>query len=125
MRSSSKHLWRACQNANRDSLPSDRDVGPTEAVKSSLQLGGNSWSFSRFNVVALHKVHQLPITEERNRGRGRRISREVAARTLGRFLLLARENGEGPVRLSPILQRHPHRGTHPAGSTSTNGIDHD
>src|SRR5579864_4929666 len=118
MRSSSKHLWRACPNASRLSPPSDRNVASTEAIKSSLQLGGNGGRFARFDIAALHKVHQLPVAEQRNRRRRRRISGEVAPRTLGRFFLLARENGEGSVRLGPILQRHPHRRTHAAGSAS-------
>ena len=108
------------------SLPvQDRDVASTEAIESSFQLGGNGRSFARFDVAALHKVHQLPVAEERNRGRGRRISREVAPRTFGRFFLLARENGVGSVRLGSILQRHPDRGTHAAGSASANRIHHD
>ena len=54
---------------------SDCDVASTEAIESSLQLGRNRRGFSRLDIAALHKVHQLPVAEECNRRRGRRISR--------------------------------------------------
>src|SRR5581483_3058147 len=91
-----------------------------ELLERLLQLRGNVDGFAMFDIAALHHVDELSVSQNADRGRGRRIAGEVGARAIGGFGILAREHGNDLVGLGGMLQSHAHGGPHAAGCTPAN-----
>ena len=73
--------------------PVSRRAGRTP-LSSRLQ----SPELARFDVAARHHVDKLPVAQNRDRRRRRRISREVTAGAVGGFFFLPGKDGVGMIR---------------------------
>ena len=104
----------ALQPPPEDTIPADSLVG-----KAMFDL----WTYKD---AVLMPTQKLRVAQDRNRRRGRRLIREIAAGSVGGFLVLTGEYGEGFVRPGRgILQSQAYRGTHASGGASANRVyDH-
>ena len=94
----------------------------TVLVKNSLQLIRDVGGVTMLDVTALHHVDQLPISEQRQRRRGRRISGKVRARAFCRLQILAGKNAERAIGTRRVLQSRPYRRTQPPSSATADRI---
>src|SRR5229473_6499218 len=61
-------------------------------LKSALQFLSNLFGSFAFDLIALHHVNELAISQKSDRGRRRQITSKVAARSFGRLDISSREH---------------------------------
>src|SRR3981189_3695392 len=95
--------------------------GGAVGVERSRQLLGDRRRGRGFDRRTLHQVYQVPIAQNRNGGRVRRMSAKVAPSLLRGFAVLSCEHRHCVVGLGRVLHRQANSGTHLAGGTTADG----
>src|SRR5882724_10326026 len=76
-----------------------------ELIERALQFRGDVRRLTVLNVAPMHHVDYLAVAQQRNRGRGWRISRKIGARAVRRLFVLSGKYGEHFFRTAGVLQR--------------------
>src|ERR1700684_2400582 len=89
-------------------------------VESLLEFSSDVGGVAMLNIAALQHVDQLAVTQNGNGGRGRRVSRKVAASALGGGNILPGKYADQLLRAAGVLQCHTYCGPHAPGGASAN-----